>query len=283
MTRTPILGLLSTMFVAIASTAAAAQRSNTVVVGARHVEVIRMGVGKPTVVLESGAGESASEWNNVIADLAKLTHVVAYSRAGHGKSGEGATPGSPQTSVAELHELLRSIGESGPVILVGHSWGGLLARLYVSTYPNDLAGLVLVDATHEAIHARWQTLNPSFKISDTIRALVSKFPAAAQADWAQILPIQDAQVVSRMKPIPRTLPLAVITAMKPCAAEREFTCRDPRAQAIWRDSHAEWFRQVTTGIHIVSAQTEHYVMNDQPRLIVQAVTFVLGEARNVKR
>lgn len=275
--------LTASLFAAISSTNALAQRSATVLVGDRRVEVVRMGTGSPTLVLESGGGEVAAQWMGVIADLAKLTHVVAYSRAGHGRSSAATGPGSPQTSVAQLHELLRAIGETGPVVLAGHSWGGLLSRLYVSTYPGDVAGLVLVDATHESQFARWESLTPGSKIADAVRSFAAKMPAAARFDYEQVLAMQEAQRVPGMKPLPSHLPLAVITALKPCAPEREFTCRDPRALGIWRDLHDEWFKQVTTGVHIVSAQTEHYVMNDQPQLIVQAVQFVLEQARTSKR
>lgn len=260
-----------------------AQRSDTVSVGGRRVEVIRLGTGSPTLVLESGGGEGATEWNPVIADLAKLTRVVAYSRTGHGKSGPLIGPGSPQRSVAELHELLGAIGESGPVIVAGHSWGGLLARLYASTYPAEVAGLVLIDATHEAQFLRWQAVNPAFAIADTIRAMVTMFPPAARIDFEQMLGVQDVQRVEGMKVLPSSLPLAVITALKPCAPQREFTCRDPRALAIWRGLHHEWFSQVSTGLHLVSAKTEHYVMNEQPDLILRAVGFVLEQAREQRR
>lgn len=173
-----------------------AQRTDAVRVGARRVEVLRMGTGSPTLVLESGAGEGADEWKGIIADMARLTRVVAYSRSGHGRSTLSSGAGSPQESVAELHELLRALGVTGPIVLVGHSWGGLLARLYVSTYPGEVAGLVLVDGTHEAQFARWAPLNPAFKIIDSLRARVPKLPPAARDDYEQILAVQSAQRVS---------------------------------------------------------------------------------------
>lgn len=275
--------LAVSLLAAIAPTVTLAQQTDTVRVGARRVEVLRMGTGSPTLVLESGAGEGAEEWKGIIADLAQFTQVVAYSRSGHGQSSAASGPGSPQASVAELHELLGTLGTTGPIVLVGHSWGGLLARLYVSTYPSEVAGLVLVDGTHEAQFARWAPLNPAFKIIDSIRAIVPKLPPMARGDYEQILAVQNAQQVSGMKALPASLPVAVITALKPCAPQREFTCRDPRALAIWRGLHDEWFAQATNGIRIVSAKTEHYVMNDQPGLILQAARFVLEQTRLTKR
>lgn len=263
-----------------------AQESTLVRVGGRQVEVIQLGTGSPTLVLESGGGEDASQWKSILPELAKHTHVIAYSRAGFGKSDpthtEAATPPSPQSTVRDLHELLQALGERAPVILAGHSWGGLLVRLYASTYPTEVAGLVLIDGTHESQFHRWQAVVPAFSFADTIRALTSKMPPLVRAMYNQLLDIQSAQRVDGMKPL-ADMPLAVITAVKPCPPEREFTCRDPRALAIWRDLHHEWFAQAGTGMHIVSAQTGHYVMNDQPGLVLQAVRFVLDQVRAAAR
>ncbi|WP_353267420.1 alpha/beta fold hydrolase [Gemmatimonas sp.] len=277
------IALALSLFGAVAPTVTLAQRTDTIRVGARRVEVLRMGTGSPTLVLESGAGEGAAQWKGIIADLAQFTQVVAYSRSGHGQSSAAPGPGSPAASVAELHELLGTLKATGPVVLVGHSWGGLLARLYVSTYPSEVAGLVLVDGTHEAQFARWAPLNPAFKIVDSIRAIVPKLPPSARSDYEQLLAVMNAQHVSGMNALPASLPVAVITALKPCAPQREFTCRDPRALAVWRELHDEWFTQATSGIRIVSAKTEHYVMNDEPGLILQAARFVLDQTRSTKR
>jgi pimeloyl-ACP methyl ester carboxylesterase len=97
-------------------------------VAGRQVEVITLGTGKPTLVLESGGGESASQWKRILAKLAQQTHVIAYSRAGFGRS-DPTGSASPQASVRELHQLLQALGERAPVVIAGHSWGGLLARL----------------------------------------------------------------------------------------------------------------------------------------------------------
>jgi len=254
-----------------------AQEPRLVRVAGRQVEVIALGAGSPTLVLESGGGENASQWKSILPELAKQTHVIAYSRAGFGKS-DPAGSVSPQASVRELHELLQALGERAPVVIAGHSWGGLLARLYASTYPTEVAGLVLIDGTHESQFHRWQDLEPAFSIVDTLRALTSKMPPTVRNMYDQLLEVQLAQRVDGMKPL-ADMPLAVITALKPCPPEREWTCRDPRALAVWRKLHDEWFARSTDALRLVSDRTTHYIMNDQPSLIAIAVEFVVREVR----
>jgi hypothetical protein len=145
-------------------------------------------------------------------------------------------------------------------------------------FPTEVVGLVLIDGTHEAQHARWEMLNPALKIADSIRATASRAPPSVRDLLEQVLSVEAAQRVDGMKPLP-DLPLVVITAMKPCPPEREWTCRDPRALAVWRQLHAEWSARSTSSVHTVSARTGHYVMNDQPTLIVDAVRFVLDQVR----
>ena len=261
---------------------ASSQQPKIVYVGGRAVEVIEMGTGVPTLVLETGVGDGASVWRGVLPELAKHTHVIAYSRAGHGRSGPITGVATPGESVRELHALLGAMRERAPVVLAGHSWGGLLARLYASTYPADVAGIVLIDGSHELQWRRWEALRPSFHILDTVRALMPKMPPSGRADFAQMLAVETSGRVEGMRPLP-DIPLAVITAQKPCAPEREWTCRAPRALAVWRELHGEWAARSTNSIHLVSARTEHYVMNDQPELVVQAVRFVLGATRPTKR
>jgi pimeloyl-ACP methyl ester carboxylesterase len=247
-------------------------------VAGRQVEVVQMGKGSPTLVMESGGGETAALWDGILPELAKQTRVISYSRAGFGRSSASANPGSPQLSVSELHQLLQALGEKGPVVIAGHSWGGLLARLYASEFPEEVAGLVLIDGSHEAVFARWEAAKPGLKLADSIRAKASQLPANIRDISEQYLRVQAAQRVEGMKPLP-DFPLAVITGLKPCPLESEWYCRDPKALEIWRQLHDEWAARSTSSLRIVSARTGHYVMYDQPQLIVDAVRFVLSQVR----
>jgi pimeloyl-ACP methyl ester carboxylesterase len=121
-------------------------RDCVTVVDGREIRWCTAGSGSPTIVLEAGLTAAASEWARVQPRLATTTRVVAVSRAGYG----GSTPAGrrpAQASVADLDAVLAEV--PGPFVLVGHSWGGLLLRLYAAQRPERVAALVLVDATHE--------------------------------------------------------------------------------------------------------------------------------------
>ena len=105
--------------------------------------------GSPIVIMEhrmSGLGRS---WLPVQPDIATFTRVCVYDRAGMGGSDAGPEPRNGYTQVQELHALLDATGLQGPYVFVGLEWGGLLVRLYDVYYPDDVAGMVLVDAIHE--------------------------------------------------------------------------------------------------------------------------------------
>ena len=102
--------------------------------------------GQATVVLEAGLGDFSVEWSLVQPGVARFARVCSYDRAGDGWSDLGPHPRTYRQIVYELHTLLSRAGERPPFVLVGHSYGGWLVRLYQSTYPAEVAGLVLVEA-----------------------------------------------------------------------------------------------------------------------------------------
>jgi pimeloyl-ACP methyl ester carboxylesterase len=101
---------------------------------------------QPTVILESGVGDFSVEWSLVQPRVAEVARVCSYDRAGDGWSELGPHPRTMRQVVYELHTLLEKAGERPPFVLVGHSYGGWLVRLFASRYPAEIAGMVLVEA-----------------------------------------------------------------------------------------------------------------------------------------
>lgn len=118
-------------------------------VGGYRLHLNCTGEGKPTVVFDSGAGNSSLDWLLVQPEVAKFTKVCTYDRAGYGWSDPSRLPRTSQQSVDELHTLLVKAGIEPPYVLVGHSRGGMNVRLYTSQYPEEVVGMVLVDSGHE--------------------------------------------------------------------------------------------------------------------------------------
>ena len=116
-------------------------------VGGHRLHLQCAGQGRPTVVLETGLGAWSSHWALVQPVIAGATRVCAYDRAGLGWSERGPAPRGAGRIAGELRALLRQAGAPGPYVLVGHSNGGLYVRRYASLYPDEVAGVVLLDAT----------------------------------------------------------------------------------------------------------------------------------------
>jgi pimeloyl-ACP methyl ester carboxylesterase len=137
-------GAIATVSVAIGPDAAAAP-GRMVDVGGRGLYLECTGSGSPAVVLQAGLGEASSSWERIAPDVAASTTVCAYDRAGHGRSDE-AGPQDGVALAADLHTLLTRAGVPGPYVLVGHSSGGAYVRVFADRYPDDVAGMVLLDA-----------------------------------------------------------------------------------------------------------------------------------------
>jgi pimeloyl-ACP methyl ester carboxylesterase len=120
-------------------------------VGGHRLHLHCVGEGSPTVVLDAGLGAFSLDWGAVQPQVATSTRVCAYDRAGLGWSEPGPLPRSPQQFADELHLLLTNAGVEGPYVLVVHSISGKTARLFASQHPNEVAGMVLVDARHESV------------------------------------------------------------------------------------------------------------------------------------
>src|SRR5215212_2317362 len=117
-------------------------------VNGRLMHINCMGEGGPTVILEAANLGMSAHWVRVQQQLAKSTRVCAYDRAGMGWSEPSPEPRDAKQISSELHALLKSAGTEGPYVLVGHSYGGLYARMYAARYPKQVAGVVLVDSSH---------------------------------------------------------------------------------------------------------------------------------------
>ena len=118
-------------------------------VGDHKLHINCTGTGSPTVILESGAPGTSVEWSAwVQPEVAEVARVCAYDRAGLGWSEAGPGPRDSRRVTGELHTLLQNAGIEGPYIMVGHSAGEHHVRVYADRYPDEVAGMVLVDAAH---------------------------------------------------------------------------------------------------------------------------------------
>lgn len=160
--------------------------------GGYQLHLLCQGSGQPTVILEAGQGNGLLTWSRVQPEVAAFTRVCAYDRAGLGWSDPSPKPRIAPMMVEELHSLLGKAGIAPPYVLVGHSMGGMYARLFAHTYPGEVAGLVLVDASSE-----YQTINQS----PALQAAEQQALRTAQSQVAVLKPLIAVGVMALMPAI----------------------------------------------------------------------------------
>jgi pimeloyl-ACP methyl ester carboxylesterase len=116
-------------------------------VGGYRLHINCVGQGSPNVILDAGSGGMSAQWVRVQQEVSGTTRVCAYDRAGMGWSEMGPEPRDAKQITGELHTLLTKAGIEGPYVLVGHSFGGLYMQTYAARYPDEVAGVALVDSS----------------------------------------------------------------------------------------------------------------------------------------
>ena len=142
-----------------------------VVVDGRQVHLLCQGQGSPAVILESGMPGTSLGWASVIEDIASFARVCAYDRAGWGWSEAGPQPRTISNITRELRDLLRTAKVGPPYVLVGHSFGGLIVQVYASQFPDEVAGMVLVDSSHPDLARRSGSLDRMGRVAFRLKLL----------------------------------------------------------------------------------------------------------------
>jgi len=154
-------------------------------VGGYRLHLDCSGTGSPTVVLLSGMGEMSPYWARIAPAVATTTRVCAYDRAGQGWSDNSPNPPDGTQTARDLHALLEVAQEKGPFVLVGHSSGGVYGLNYAADYPDQIAGLVLLDSSSP----RQRELVPSFATTSAVmRRFLALLPTLARTGLSRVVP-----------------------------------------------------------------------------------------------
>ena len=279
-----------------------------------HIE----GEGTPTIVFDSGAGGIGLTWELVRPAISKMTRVITYDRAGLGWSDPSPKPRRADVMAEELHALLKNANIEAPFILVGHSLGGVVARQFAAKYPNEVAGLVMVDSAHEQQvkhfpEALVKMVN-SMKGMMGVMKLMSKLGIfALKPDLVQIgdngnlakglvanmqgvmassnshaeamIAESESVFAAETQPISTlgNLPLTVIRhgQLDENAVPPSLgqQVRDDY-EAAWQTLQAEIMSLSTQGRLIVAERSGHNIMFDQPEIIIESILEMVGKIQS---
>jgi pimeloyl-ACP methyl ester carboxylesterase len=253
-------------------------------VGRHRLAATVMGAGEPAVVIEPSFGGAAEDWAPIAATLARETTVVTYDRAPYGASSPARDSRTPGEIAADLDGLLRELGVTGPLVLVGHSAGGIYARAYAAAHLDRVAGLVLVESSHEGQrHVLDPLRSPRERLGAalTVPAIITASRRSRRGgdrrsishEWRTF-----SRVTAGRPPLASgglgNRPLVVLT----CSPEDPAVPR--RVWQAWHGLHADLARLSANSRHLVSASADHYLNAGDPDLVVAAVADVLSSARS---
>jgi pimeloyl-ACP methyl ester carboxylesterase len=280
--------------------------------GHRTLRWVESGSGSPAVVFDAALGEPGSlAWAGVVPAVAARTRVVAYDRAGLGAS-DPVSPLTLDVQVGDLTAVIREAGGGRACVVVGHSWGGLLAQLVALDHPDLIAGLVLVDPAQEAYLAALpaEELQQGVAFGDsilqqhadgglagTIRDVFGPFARRLTNDqrlqdlileahvWCYATPSQARMVRDEHRLVIESLPgIRQARAGRtlpdvPVAVFSATTGRPEREREVWTGLNAQVAASVPKGEHVVLADTSHAVNQERPGHIANTVNGILDDSQ----
>jgi pimeloyl-ACP methyl ester carboxylesterase len=318
MTRTSVVALcvLATVLFAVAPAANAQTQPVTpgtqgdfaglVDIGGRKIYLECSGQGSPTVVFVAGGGSSARYWTDdlrpadpprtmVFPRVATTTRVCAYDRPGTlaevgkelfvSRSDPVPQPSTFMAAVTDLHSLLQAAGIPGPYILAGHSNGGFISRMYASTYPDEVVGMVLIDAYSEFLEPAFgPKLWPKLVKFNAPQSKAVQIPGYGQAETVPYASGDDQmRQLTKTSPL-RPMPLAVLAHGRPFALPK-----DPKLSqgltskvvepGLLKANQAQ-AKLVPEGRFFYAKKSGHDIHQDQPALTAEAIQQVVAGVRS---
>lgn len=285
-------------------------------VGGYQLHINCSGEGGPTVVFDAGMGCNSLEWALIQPAVSEFTRACSYDRAGNGWSDESPLERTSQNIIDELHTLLKNAKIPGPYILVGHSFGGPNVLLYANKYPDEIAGIILVDSSHEdqldkmpAIPQQNESVTLFLTYIGGIRLLthlpiykksLEMFPANIQ----EIYPAKSSTnrfiktVFKETSFLDKSLkqlkasggklgniPLIVITAGKQIDGEQIGLSEEQVDQItkVWDVLQKDLVTKSTKSKQVIAEHSGHMITREQPEIIIEAIRDLTRETIDNKK
>jgi pimeloyl-ACP methyl ester carboxylesterase len=246
--------------------------------GGRSLYLECVGSGSPTVLLEAGFGADTFSWRDVQPEVSRSTRACAYDRAGTGNS--VASPGvrDARDEIADLRRLLGRARAGPPYVLVGHSYGGVLARVFAHLYPTETAGLVLIDTMGRDGRRRQLAIWPASQAPEIRRGLATAVMGSVDLAAGEAL-------ASRVTTL-GDMPQAVITAGRQDNFPHTPARLGRALKQLWDRMQDELATLSDNSVHVVALASNHDVPSSrsgQPSVVIRAVQAVVGAARSHTR
>lgn len=287
-----VVTLINLFQVVLAAAGEASNSGSLVDIGrGRKIYLECRGTGSPTVVLISGTRGAHDDWTDLIdpknpnnapkpgepavfPEVSKFTRVCAYDRPGTTLNDDTQTKSTPvqqpttaQQGIEDLHAVLIASREPAPYVLVGHSWGGLIARLFASTYPDEVAGLVLVDSASEFLKSSLTPAQWATYIEATKKLIGSNGLEAP--DHARTLGLLHGS--PRVRPVP----VVVLTSDR----RFDFGAGGAETWPAWRTAQ-DRLAKLLNAKHISETKSGHAIQMEQPQLVIDAIREVVDAVRD---
>lgn len=252
-------------------------------IGTHKLHLQCTGTGRPTIVIDTGIGETTQSWAPMIEALSSERRVCAYDRAGYGKSEPGPMPRDSRKAADELHLLLTNSSEDGPFLLLGHSLGGLNMQVYANNYPDEVNGLILLDPPplawmvggdfpelselfNQASSALWDAAEEANASTDPDIKAKAAYLYAVASEYKQFFG-QTAKSVAEIESFGE-LPLTVIGAGEP---DPHFGDSAQAFRQFWNDENKKLATKSKSGIFILAEGSSHHIHLDAPQVVIEAL------------
>lgn len=239
------------------------------------IGVVEQGTAGPSLVFISGLGEDHNTWRKVQPSVSSFALTLSYDRPGLGRSESTTAARGVENLSEELQKLLRASGIPRPYILVGHSLGGAIVRLFASRYPADVGGLVLVDPEDGRLLDSLRAHMDPAQWRDREAALTEAMPNMPAPVRSELSGLNASSASMSNLPATQHIPVVLLTGTK----KNPSFPGNPMEQDLKLEIHRTDLARMPGASHVLVSGSRHYIQDDEPQIVIEAIKSVISSMR----
>jgi pimeloyl-ACP methyl ester carboxylesterase len=243
-----------------------------------QIHIKETGEGKPAVIIEAGLGSGFDAYDTLQTAISPITKVLSYDRPGLGASSKSTKSRTLPNYIYELRLLLQKEMIDPPYILVGHSLGGLIIRYYAHKYPNEVAGLVLIDCIPEGWFDYFMNTHSDEeieKLNSVINPEINNSEGVIKDEWQEFQ--NNCKLISEVQ-LSEYIPIRVITAIQ-YGNDQKALGYHPEDMQVWAQMQASFMINSIDAKQIITDKSGHSIQLSEPELIIEAIKELVEKNR----